>query len=675
MCISIPPQASALTDFYSDSEIQFYNPNDCPPQQTNPPVSSGESATSNVCCSNPTSASITSGRDNEEKVWNFFIGKGLTPEQTAGIMGNISQESGFDPTRAQSGGRRNVQDPSVFGSAVGVGKAWGLIQWDAGGRAIEYARQANITTPIHELDTQLNLIWWHTENVSPTGRRNILTEFKQTTTAREAASKWEHLMEGAGTPVMANRWAAADAALRKYGSGATSSTSSTIESTDSTSSQSYSCTCSDPSTQGSITSEDLTQKIAELSRENGGKTAISVASVKNSIAGNANGSSTMPTRSSYKIYVAYATLRAIEAGNLSWDERVWGSNSVEEALEAMIVQSNNSAADALRLNDKIGGPSGITNALRNDVKLSSKTIIGTGNPSSPAGTGSKSTANDFTKFLKLLAKRELPGVNEERSYDTLVGYMKRATTDGVSARDGIVKGAEGAEVADKPGWAPDGVDAASNDVGIVFLNDTPYVIAILTDKPNQWNGVATIAKGVHSALGGVSSSDCEGVTQGSFTEVIKSYAWPEYHQAQYIKRKSAWAKVADDPKSHYVGGAVAGVKGIDCGGFVTMSMRNSGIDPNYNKGRGNTGSPLNPNTQWGYLEQNWERISVNSTRDLEPGDVAINSSHTFMHVGEIDGFNDVFASASYSSDGTGGRAPMAGQGDAMTGSYTWYRKK
>lgn len=669
LSLAVPVNAGAISDFFSESDIQLYNPNDCPPEQTNP--STDSSTNTNVCCSNPTSQSLTSGKDNEEKIWNFFIAKGLSPEQTAGIMGNMSQESGFEPTRAQSGGKRNVDDPSVFGTAVGVGKAWGLIQWDAGGRAIEYAKQAKITTPINQLDTQLNIIWWHTENTTPTGRQNILPEFKKSKTAREAASSWEHLMEGAGTPVMANRWAAADAALKKYGAA----TTAPVAPDDSVDSNNYTCTCNNPASPDSINSDNLTQKLGELAQQNGGKTAISVSSVNSDTSGNANGSTKMPTRSSYKIYVAYATLRAIEDKKIDWGDRVWGSKNVEQTMEAMIVNSDNSAADALRLNSDTGGPDTITSLLRNDVKLSSKTVIGSGNSSSPAGTGSQSTTNDFVKFLKLLAKRELPGVNEERSYDTIVGYMKRATTDGTSARDGIAKGAEGTEVADKPGWAPSGVDQASNDVGIVFLNNTPYVIAILTDKPNQWDGIAKIARDVHTLMGGVSSANCGGVTSGSFSEVIKSYAWPEYHPPQYIKRQPAWAKVADDPKSHYIGGAVRGVKGIDCGGFVTTTMRNSGIDPNYNPGKGPTGSPVDQNSQWGYLDKTWEKLTVNSTRDLEPGDVAINSSHTFMYVGEIDGFDDVFASASFSSDGTGGRAPMAGQGDAMTGNYTWYRKK
>lgn len=38
-----------------------------------------------------------SGSNNEERLWNYFISIGLSPEATAGILGNLQQESGFNP--------------------------------------------------------------------------------------------------------------------------------------------------------------------------------------------------------------------------------------------------------------------------------------------------------------------------------------------------------------------------------------------------------------------------------------------------------------------------------------------------------------------------------------------------------------------------------------------------
>jgi soluble lytic murein transglycosylase-like protein len=62
-----------------------------------------------------------SGKDNAEKVWNYFKGQGLNDEQVAGIMGNMRQESSFNPEIIQNGGES--KNPSDAGSG-----GWGLIQ-------------------------------------------------------------------------------------------------------------------------------------------------------------------------------------------------------------------------------------------------------------------------------------------------------------------------------------------------------------------------------------------------------------------------------------------------------------------------------------------------------------------------------------------------------------------
>lgn len=61
-----------------------------------------------------------SGSGVEEQVWNYLSGAGFTPEQTAGIMGNIGRESGFNPFRAQG-------DTASPKTSAG----WGLVQWTA----------------------------------------------------------------------------------------------------------------------------------------------------------------------------------------------------------------------------------------------------------------------------------------------------------------------------------------------------------------------------------------------------------------------------------------------------------------------------------------------------------------------------------------------------------------
>lgn len=71
------------------------------------------------------------GSENAEKIWNFFIGRGLTPPQVAGIMGNLQAESGLNPRRIQS-----TPTPSGDRDAPIRGKGFGLAQWTFADRQI-----------------------------------------------------------------------------------------------------------------------------------------------------------------------------------------------------------------------------------------------------------------------------------------------------------------------------------------------------------------------------------------------------------------------------------------------------------------------------------------------------------------------------------------------------------
>src|ERR1700677_516699 len=62
------------------------------------------------------SSAVTSA--NNKTAFDYFVSKGLTDDQAAGIVGNLDQESGMDPSIAQYGG----------------GPGRGIAQWSAGGR-------------------------------------------------------------------------------------------------------------------------------------------------------------------------------------------------------------------------------------------------------------------------------------------------------------------------------------------------------------------------------------------------------------------------------------------------------------------------------------------------------------------------------------------------------------
>jgi lysophospholipase L1-like esterase len=154
------------------------------------------------------------GNDNTEKAFRYFLGKGLSPEQAAGILGNMTIESGVDPENIQDPGGRS-QNPNDAGSA-----GWGLIQWTPGSKVINIAKNANINTPIYELGTQLEVVWWHMNNTSPTGVKNFIEKFKQTTTVEEATADFEDRMEGAGVTAIPRRVKFAQDILASYGGSA-----------------------------------------------------------------------------------------------------------------------------------------------------------------------------------------------------------------------------------------------------------------------------------------------------------------------------------------------------------------------------------------------------------------------------------------------------------------------
>jgi hypothetical protein len=98
-------------DYYSGQDILFYNPDD-------------------TSCTSEGTAATTSltGADNKQKIWNYYSGKQLTAIAIAGIMGNFSQESGFDPAVKQ-----NQSTAALPDGGDGV-TGYGIAQWTSKGR-------------------------------------------------------------------------------------------------------------------------------------------------------------------------------------------------------------------------------------------------------------------------------------------------------------------------------------------------------------------------------------------------------------------------------------------------------------------------------------------------------------------------------------------------------------
>lgn len=87
-----------------------------------------------------------SGLDNQEKIWYFLRLAGLSENQAAGLMGNIEEESGFNPAADQGG---------AGGPSGEYNNAYGIVQWDGGRRVALENAAASQGVDVSDLSFQL----------------------------------------------------------------------------------------------------------------------------------------------------------------------------------------------------------------------------------------------------------------------------------------------------------------------------------------------------------------------------------------------------------------------------------------------------------------------------------------------------------------------------------------
>lgn len=151
---------------------------------TSLPQIATNSSNSCVCESPGSGSSSLVGTENQEKIFNFLIGKGLSPPQAAGLMGNMQAESGFNPGIVERSG----------------GGGFGLSQWTGGRRTqLENAAKAK-GVPVNDLAFQLQYLYDESNNRaldrSPPHPATVDTSLKEwvglttLTTVRDAAIFW-----------------------------------------------------------------------------------------------------------------------------------------------------------------------------------------------------------------------------------------------------------------------------------------------------------------------------------------------------------------------------------------------------------------------------------------------------------------------------------------------------
>lgn len=173
--------------------------------------------------------------------------------------------------------------------------------------------------------------------------------------------------------------------------------------------------------------------------------------------------------STYKLFVAYGTLKKVEAGQWRWSDQAAGGRDVAACFDDMIVRSDNACAEALL---ERYGYSNLTRDIR---------ALGLSAASGFIGDGPKATAGDLGLFMAMLESGQLP--ISPASRDRFIGALKRNVY-----RQGIPAGASGV-VADKVGF----LNGLLHDAAIVYSPSGTYVLVVMTDK-SSWATIADLTK-------------------------------------------------------------------------------------------------------------------------------------------------------------------------------------
>jgi hypothetical protein len=153
-----------------------------------------------------TSQSEAALSSNEKTAYNYFVSKGLTKFQSAGIVGNLIQESSVDPKAVEFGG----------------GPGRGIAQWSIHGRwdtshndnVAWYANNHGVSR--WALDTQLDFIWYELETFG-----YGFAALRATTNVTNATTVFQDKFEICGTCDSSKRIEYAKQVLAAYGGGTT----------------------------------------------------------------------------------------------------------------------------------------------------------------------------------------------------------------------------------------------------------------------------------------------------------------------------------------------------------------------------------------------------------------------------------------------------------------------
>lgn len=147
------------------------------------------------------------GNNNKEKAWTFFKNNGFSDAATAGILGNLMQESStnIDPSLKQKGG-----------------PGFGIAQWTTGSDRYNNLKSyaSSISKPIDSLDAQLGFMLKEMDSNSSywkNTKAGSFENFKQMSNVEDSVVAFERAYERAGKPNYSNRKKYANQCYSSYG--------------------------------------------------------------------------------------------------------------------------------------------------------------------------------------------------------------------------------------------------------------------------------------------------------------------------------------------------------------------------------------------------------------------------------------------------------------------------
>ncbi len=178
--------------------------------------------------------------------------------------------------------------------------------------------------------------------------------------------------------------------------------------------------------------------------------------------------------STYKLYVAYSMISAVESGEKTWNSELDGQ-TLRSCFATMIVNSDNDCPTAW-LNEK---GFATVNQQIHDAGFTQTTI---------AHENMLTDAADLAKYLTRLYQGSFM---DSDSRSMLLGYMKTQVY-----RSGIPAGiGDNGTVADKVGF----LDDLLHDASIIYTAKGDYVMVILTNE-SSWASIAQAASTIYAAL-------------------------------------------------------------------------------------------------------------------------------------------------------------------------------